>query len=143
SLVRIGPSEPSGSRWATPPSLIQQRPGQSRQNCPSWQNIRCLPPSNESLSKARITYSAGSSPLAGAGSGYRATLAAIFSTSASPSGGLHVATFSAFNAAVMAGLERPVRLKPPTTRVKWLFRLPCGIAPALDAVVTAGSSLLP
>jgi hypothetical protein len=24
--------EPSGSRWATPPSLIQQRPGHSRRN---------------------------------------------------------------------------------------------------------------
>jgi hypothetical protein len=27
--LRIRHPEPSGSRWATPPSLIQQRPGQS------------------------------------------------------------------------------------------------------------------
>src|SRR5262249_37159322 len=30
SPLRIRHPEPNGSRWATPPSLIQQRPGQSR-----------------------------------------------------------------------------------------------------------------
>src|SRR5262245_16607870 len=32
SPLRIRHPEPNGSRWATPPSLIQQRPGQSRLN---------------------------------------------------------------------------------------------------------------
>ncbi len=34
-VLGIRHPEPNGSRWATPPSLIQQRPGQSR----SWLDV--------------------------------------------------------------------------------------------------------
>src|SRR5262245_62625824 len=54
---------------------------------------------SSSRSKALIACSARSSPFAEETSGYRLTLSAIFSTSASSSGGSHLATFSALSAA--------------------------------------------